>query len=92
MRRLRRQIRRRIEKTGVQDVRRQVEGVVQIRQRQVTGGDAVVAGENFSEDSPGARQQLGEPGGRLHCLPALSLGVAPVRHGCSQSSYEHAPL
>jgi len=75
--------------TGVERVGRQIENFGNRFQRQVTGGDAVVAAEHFLENGARPRREPGEWRGFLHRVPAFALGVALGRGGNSESDNEH---
>jgi hypothetical protein len=75
--------------TGVEYIGRQIEHFGNRFQRQVAGGDAVVAAEHFSENGARPRREPGEGRGFLHRVPAFTLGVAMWRRGNSESDNEH---
>ena len=74
---------------GVQHVGRQIENLGNRFQRQVTGGDAIVAAKHFSENGARPRREPGERRGFLQRIPAFALGVALERGGDSKPDDEH---
>jgi hypothetical protein len=77
--------------TGVEYIGRQIENFGNRFQRQMAGGDAVVAAEHFFENGARPRREPGEGRGFLHRVPAFALGVALGWGGNSKSDNEHNP-
>lgn len=73
----------------MQHVRGEDEGFLQIRDRQVSGGDAVVTGQHFAQYGMGARVQLRKLRRLLQRSPALRLRVARVRNRRANAAHEH---
>jgi hypothetical protein len=73
----------------VERIRCEKKRVLQILQREVSGSDAVISGQNFSEDGSGTRVEGCKLRGTLQRFPTLGLRIALLRRGSAQSDDEH---
>lgn len=75
--------------TRMKQVRLRVEDFVERAQGQMAGFDAVVAGQDFSQNGAGAGRERGESRGDLHRLPAFGLLVSLRRRRGAYARNKH---
>ena len=75
----------------LEDIRSDIEDLIEMIQRQMASRDTVIAGQHFAENSPGTGSELFEVLGVLDGVPALSLRISLRGRRGAQSGDNHRP-